>query len=778
MWSGSIVPLFKPLRELSNVYKPLATPNIPDSTSYDPARQWIANEPEEMLLPLPHDICFGTGIRDGSVVHVAFQWNPPLVCEGDRRLRLLTPGPTKSETRKQMGMKKKFTTETEKWLEDYGQDVAAWIVVSPFPIEILPERIMQVIVRLGNTPGAFYEAVARSATQTAAALVQVEGMSTGDEGSLLLFPEEVAGASNGRSAADRMKDLIRTIDRNGEGYLREFSARVPAAVIAKWEREIAKETGKGTRGVSAPLDSLISKVFKSFKDCKRLTGISNIGWLEEIVNPESRYVKRVDPENNKSPSCGQSVWKMKSRKVTVRDRMIMVPWGEITRGYRDARWASKEMLTIGDDAQRSKRQESQKKRLEDAYDILQPIPQYALLIRDPDLPVVIGVIPQRMLFQVKMRLRSSGMLSAYEKKVGVGAVEAVCEVMDKSGSNIWHIQQLPSNMTFTERVSGNKPAWECSFIESDLRIVAACPPEWRYADAKSLQEYFKRLRRNLAQVKLPRLRVGGELKLGLPDNVAIKAVLEKVIKELNERAETAEKKSPRRKPSKKVVWADDKPIEVKVLLQEWPNISKIIRDWLGNEVSREGHNVEKEDLERCEVWLKDTLNEFGEPLVSCKQDIEIHAPPLLRVFFSHSASPDDAEKDHIDQIKDILQKYAVAVEEGQFSAGLSTEELSRGRIRLCSTLVSFFWPRDEFVDREGSHIAAEWITHEESFALGLGLRLIRILESSVRRPRYEYDRPTIGFALGDNQSWQRAKKKLESELREFVLVEAQRFLSH
>ena len=79
------------------------------------------------------------------------------------------------------------------------------------------------------------------------------------------------------------------------------------------------------------------------------------------------------------------------------------------------------------------------------------------------------------------------------------------------------------------------------------------------------------------------------------------------------------------------------------------------------------------------------------------------------------------------------------------------------------------------MSKEGEYVPAEWVAHEESFALGLGLRVIRILEQTVRKPRYEYDRPTIEFARGDSYSWQEAKKRLGTELRKLVLREAQRF---
>lgn len=856
MWSGRIVPLFKRLHEVSRAYKHLTAQRNTEPMSYDPANSSSTIEPEEMLLPLPEDICFGTGIRDGSVVHVAYQWNPPIVCNNKGE-----PNFPEHTDKEHMAH---FTDESNTWLEHYGPDIAAWIVVSPFPIELLPDRIMQLIVRLGNEPGAFFEAVATPATICSAAMLQVEGLSTGDEGSVLLFPATVEksqsnpasktstagqGSTESNADSDKMWKLIAKLgDEVGSKLLTEFSAHIPATVIEKWgrkeevsdteieesiknKRDVLRQAfrqeyqesvkfWKDNLGIFKDLDEKIdsevreditkklkyAKVRKTLEKDHNAKSVVEIGWLEELVEPELRY-KRASKKD-----CHNTLWKMQSRKISVRDRMIMIPWGDIARRYRDARW------WIKDKTKRNNSENERQREFEDNYDILQPLPRYALLVRDPDLPVVIGVIPQRMLFQVIMQLRSSGVLTAQDENIAVGSIAAVCGVLKNSGSNIWHIEQLPSQITFTERARNDPKALECSFIESELKIVAACPPEWRYADVKSMQEYFRRLKHNLAQLKLPRLRVGEKLHLSMPSDASLQSELQRIIWRVNKRillrnpgvtkravtiknkeivaldtiVEAEVEKEAQEKyigrlasilglPKKEIeikdflIWSSGSSIDVNNLIKLWPDINEVLwetRDILNKSSNENGKGA----FDKCETWLRETINEFGEPLVVSKDDIEIHAPPLLRIFFSHSAHPDPNEKDHIYQIKEILKNYSESIVEGQFSAGLSTEELSRDRIRLCTALVSFFWPRDEYINKEGTHVPPEWVAHEESFAMGLGLRVIRLSESSVRKPRYEYDRPTIEFTRGDSSSWQKSKEKLEKELCEFVLVEAQKFL--
>ena len=175
MWSGQIVPLLKPLGEPSLVYKPLATRESHASHDDFTNRRLKNIDEEEMLLPLPEDLCFGTGIRNGSSVHVAYLWNPPIIHREE----------------------KKNYDECEKWLDmwfkRYSHDVAAWIVVSPFPIELLTKNIMHLVVRLTNQAGAFYHAVTKPVTKQGGVILQIEGMATGDEGSLILFPESKDG---------------------------------------------------------------------------------------------------------------------------------------------------------------------------------------------------------------------------------------------------------------------------------------------------------------------------------------------------------------------------------------------------------------------------------------------------------------------------------------------------------------------------------------------------------------------------------------------------------
>ena len=144
MWSGRVVPLIKPLHEPSLVYKPQATQGSLELREQTRESASVFDT-EELQMLLPEDLCFGTGIRNGSSVYVGYQWNPPLVFRTHYDVQNLEEGREKESLKR--------------WLDQYSSDVAAWIIISPFPIELLPTRIMHLIVRLANRPGAFHNAV-------------------------------------------------------------------------------------------------------------------------------------------------------------------------------------------------------------------------------------------------------------------------------------------------------------------------------------------------------------------------------------------------------------------------------------------------------------------------------------------------------------------------------------------------------------------------------------------------------------------------------------------
>jgi hypothetical protein len=97
---------------------------------------------------------------------------------------LATPRPGSGEEEEQPSIN--VDELIKRWLNRYSREVAAWIMISPFPIELLPERIMQLAVRMTNQPGSFLKSVVQPVTRLSGAFLQVEGMTTGDESSLIL----------------------------------------------------------------------------------------------------------------------------------------------------------------------------------------------------------------------------------------------------------------------------------------------------------------------------------------------------------------------------------------------------------------------------------------------------------------------------------------------------------------------------------------------------------------------------------------------------------------
>ncbi len=766
MWSGRIVPLLSQDRLASlsahsiGATEPHKHRGPPQSGI---ATEWLpeALDFENLLLPLPSDVTAATGVQNGSSVYVSWWVNPPP--QEQKQGEDIDQHPPESPI--------------------FGPDIAACVMVSPFPFSLLSGEFIQLVARLSHRSGALLDIVGR-ALACKAQIIQVEGMSTGSESALIHFPRDSHNGSKEKEKEsqleswNRMNKFLAGIEEQRELYhsvlgksptkeeieekenskLIDWYAKVPRRfdrwLASEHNREVKSLESDGLKNAEK-FYSVWHRVFRfgliedfqnnpttgdgpyqlsgrDWKKCGATIGESTIKAktdVEEIV---------LDFSNLEKPD--------RTVKETIIDEMCRIPLGRILRDYQNEIERSYKSTKI--------KEETKKEILENLQ--RHSIPRYALLVREPDLPVIMAMIPRRSLFQMTLPLRSSTLL---HQNPGQGVLESILKVLSGRHINIWHTSLLPTTTDFepTPNDLPKSSVYQASFVKAELKVVGAFQEEWLNRDEKSIKMAFHELEDQILGIRLtPAARA--DALIDLPRDSKIKQTI--IGHFQNEKLE-----------------GHDKGLKNgKLTLRHAMEPDSKVNEWLKDEREKANNlnKLLKSDLQDVEGWITAIRDREGEPILHDRSDINIGAPPLLRIFFSHSANPSDEEQGYIDNVRQVLSRYSMSVIEGQYSTGHTINQASRGRIRQCTALISLFWPREEFVDKNGQHLPAEWIAHEESYALGLGLSVYRIIEASVRTPRYEEDRPALRFVRSDYMSWKKAVEQLDIELKEFLFNEYRR----
>ncbi len=410
------------------------------------------------------------------------------------------------------------------------------------------------------------------------------------------------------------------------------------------------------------------------------------------------------------------------RRVIVRDRQIVIPFGEFWYKYEHK--------------ERKAEKQVEKNTVDDFHDKVVH-PNYCLVSRDMDTPVLLVLVPSRPLFRIDMDIavQDSPAWQSSDESAGVGVLNEVVKLLGDRKINIWHTQHTFRSLAFVSDNSAKDN--EASHLklramESRNSIVASVPKERRHDDPEAIRSFLNDLRKDVLCLRRePPDTLQKELKQ------ALESVPKKIADEFWELLKKRDKKSSE----------DNEKNKANTDLHE-TSIRRLLRRITDNK-------------------LQPILDYFVEP--PFVQKVEMHGPPLFRCFFSHSAKPIYDEREHIDRLKSILEAEVFEVVEGQFSLGMSTEELSRARIRQCDLFVSFLWPREDYRMQDGKYLPPEWITHEESFAIGQRIPVYRIIEDTVENPRYEKDRIAFKFKKGDMDTWGNLERSFRLELRELVL---------
>lgn len=352
---------------------------------------------------------------------------------------------------------------------------------------------------------------------------------------------------------------------------------------------------------------------------------------------------------------------------------------------------------------------------------------YCLLARDMELPVLLALFPTRPLFRVDLSVATQeAPLGRGAAQIGGGMLDRVVSELSSRKINIWHIKSTPSSLMF-DKNSQREEDYILRSIEGRISIVASVPQERQRDRPEVISAYLKDLRRKLSRL--------------------------------------------RRNPSEQQ--EEELMSKLRAGLEEAPeqiirDLRKHLRSMPDKDLRLVGGQAKEARLRQI---LKRNLDDLAERLIepSFIKDVDVHGPPLFRCFFSHSARPAYDERDHIDRLKLLLESEVFEVIEGEFSLGLSTEALSRDRIRHCDLFVSFLWPRDDFHTDKGEYLPPEWVIHEESFAIGQGLPVYRVRERTVANPRYERDRLDLEFAKGNVDSWNNLEQRFRLEIRQLAL---------
>jgi hypothetical protein len=322
-------------------------------------------------------------------------------------------------------------------------------------------------------------------------------------------------------------------------------------------------------------------------------------------------------------------------------------------------------------------------------------------------------------------------------------------------SNIWHVQNTYRSLVFDEEPAKEKikekeageaikkatdegdnktednapPPWKLREVESRITIVASVPKERQFDQPEMIKAYLGDLKRGLLRLRVP------------SDEKSIISALLSAPEAISGKIQTGLDK-----------WRDD----ITRLSAEYnrPKENEISQAAMVKIIRR----VVDEHVQRVLKSIEPSFVKY----------VEIHGPPLFRCFFSHSASPAYDERDHIDRLKSLLESEVFEVIEGEFSLGMSTEALSRDKIRHCNLFVSFLWPREDFRKEKGEYMPPEWVIHEESFALGQSIPVYRVREQDVMPPRYEKDRVEFLFSKSNMDTWRTLEHKFRLEVRQLV----------
>ena len=431
----------------------------------------------------------------------------------------------------------------------------------------------------------------------------------------------------------------------------------------------------------------------------------------DVEGIEHRVWKREKKKDGKSwwaQTLFQDIknWQ-EDRRVLVREGHIVVPYGEF--------W-----YLFGEEQKRLKEAGEEANMVESFMR-----PNYCLLARDMELPILLALVPARPLFRIDMDVSiretdnpdedARGQESVGETPSGVGLLDRVVNHVSKDDVNIWHVHHTFRSLIFKPTKNKDEAPTEIRGADSHISIVASVPKKRGHDSPPAITSYLKNLRDELLELRLEDER------------------LLKLQKKLESLPEELLKQS-----------GDDE----KACSHDLTVAHRSLRRLINSNFNK----LKKEVLEPSFV-----------------RDVDIHGPPLFRCFLSHSASPAYDERDHITRLKTILEAEVFEVVEGEFSLGQSTEALSRGRIRHCDLFVSFLWPRENFRRADGTFSPPEWIIHEESFAIGQNMPVYRVIEETVENPRYEQDRPPFKFKKNDLDSWSNLERAFRLEVRELAL---------
>jgi hypothetical protein len=442
-------------------------------------------------------------------------------------------------------------------------------------------------------------------------------------------------------------------------------------------------------------------------------------WIENLF-------PRPNPEPQ--PEFAKIDW-TDDRRILIRDRQITVPYGEF---WHTAREYQKQEYDPADHIY--------------PEDRIKPV-DYCFLARNMELPVLLALFPSRPLFQIDISVAAEQ--ESKNGQTGSGMLNHIIAQLSSRQINIWHVKHTYRSLLFdcetSLKESQNQDAQKTKArdytlrgVESAVTIVASVPHARRLDSPDALARYLQDLRERLFHTPLSTTTTSDT---EIPDN------LKNVSDSLQPLAE-----------------------RIEGLIEEW---EKKHEGWEKDPLWRRNRDqILKDSLTELQTIVDSRLEDISKTYAATPEfikEVEIHGPPLFRCFFSHSARPDYDERDYIDRLKLLLESEVFEVIEGEFSLGMSTEQLSRGRIRYCDLFVSFLWPRSDFHTDKGVYLPPEWVIHEESFAIGHGLPVFRVREKSVAPPRYEHDRVDFPFMRGDVHDWSNLEQKFRQDIRQLAL---------
>jgi hypothetical protein len=581
-----------------------------------------------------------------------------------------------------------INNDTVRW----GDDLAGWFAIAPFPLALFnTDQLTHLGVNLINEPGKFQGGITEPIKVNKGIFLYMEVLGTGDVGGLILHPK---GASK-KMRNDIEEGIREDSGKDSEDKLRSIELRL-------WGNK------KSISNNSAPA-----------KECPNNTPSTATGWysiLQRTLKGESKGEESPPGRWTQDLFKDTKIKWVEDRRILVRDRHIVIPYGEFW--YK----LDKQLEQMGK---------------EKAKSLVRP--NYCLLARDMELPILLALIPNRPLFRIDLDV-SVREGPDQDDLVGVGIINNVVTRLSDDKINIWHVHNKFRSLTFHPVEKHADPddntPYRIRGADSHISIVASVPKDRSHDSPEAIAAYLQNLREDLMQ-----------LRLETPTLQEIQRKIDELPKTLFDKY-----KEIRSKEIEDIKKGINDGKELSELLKPLPDDDTRTRRLLHRLINSNFNRMKKEVLDPSFV-----------------QNVDIHGPPLFRCFLSHSFDPAYDERDHIIRLKAILEAEVFEVVEGEFSFGQSTEALSRGRIRPCNIFVSFLWPRESFRKTDGTYSPPEWIIHEESFAIGQNIPVYRVIEESVDNPRYEHDRPAFKFKKNDLDSWSNLERTFRLEIRELAL---------